>query len=396
MLPKAQRNHERRDALSQCVIQKVARCLCTSYILCALSMPSSTNKTELACIPPHRAAVHVLADLAPLLAGSVPIDRALRIVAAQQTGKREKAAALALDAALRDGRPISFALAEDEKFFGTAAIAAARAGESSGSLAEALGRYVAHLRRQDDMRRKLGSALAYPVAVAVVALVAVGLLLGLVVPRLGALLEALGGLDGSPWPTRFLMSLSGLVRGPSLFAGLGLLICVALFLFWPRKNGGNFFVSLARRLPVVGSIVQQGALARATATLSSLLHAGIPLPDALHLCGPASGNVQLAALMEEVADEVAHGVPMSLSLRRRQWLGLPMVAEVSALGEETGALAEQLEWVSMELESRTAAKSATLLALVEPALIILMALIVGLVASSLFLPVLSLADKMQG
>jgi type II secretory pathway component PulF len=69
---------------------------------------------------------------------------------------------------------------------------------------------------------------------------------------------------------------------------------------------------------------------------------------------------------------------------------------VAALGEETGALAEQMDWVSKELESRTAAKSATMLALVEPALIVLMALIVGLVAASLFLPVISLADRMSG
>ena len=345
------------------------------------------------CLPPDRAAVHVLAALAPLLAGAVPIDRALRIVAAQKAGRREKEAALSLERALRGGQPLSQALASQEAFFGSAAVAAVRAGESSGSLAEALGRYVEYLRRQEVVRRKITSSLAYPAVVAFVAVVAVGLLLGLVVPRLGTLLEALGGLDNAPWPTRVLMHLSGVVRGPALPVGCALALVGGFFLFMPR-SGGSFFARLARRLPIVGAVVQQGALSRATATLATLLKAGIPLPEALHLCGPASGNLQLAALFEGVATKVEHGVPMSAALREERWMDLELVAEVAALGEETGALAEQMDWVSRELEVRSQTRGATLLALVEPALIVMMALVVGLVAASLFMPVLALADRM--
>jgi type IV pilus assembly protein PilC len=326
----------------------------------------------------------------------VPIDRALRLVAAQQRGKRERAAALSLEAALREGRPLSAALAGAEAFYGSAAVAAARAGESSGTLGEALGRYVEHLRRQAELRRKLSSAVAYPITVLLVACAAMGLMLGLVVPRLSSLLDALGGAAQSPLPTRALMALSGFVRGPALFWGAGLSVLAALILFWPRRSAGSLFSRALRHAPGLGAVVQQGALARACATLSALLKAGVPLPEALQLCGPASGNIRLAALLHEVSAEVSRGLPMSFVMRRQRWLGLPLVAEAAALGEETGALSEQMDWVARELESRSNARSATLLALLEPALIVMMALIVGLVAASLFLPVLSLAERAGG
>lgn len=344
------------------------------------------------CLPPHRAAAVVLADLAPLLAGRVPVDRALRIVASQQRGGRAAKAARSLGAAVTAGRLLSDAMREEESFYGTAAVAAARAGESSGALPEALGRYVEHLHAQRGMRRKMFAAMAYPIVVCVVALVAVILLLGLVVPRLGALLEALGGVDLAPWPTRALLSLSVWVGNENFWMAAGFILLILAWFFRPRRNGG-LAGRLIRGLPLLGSVLQNGALARSTATLSTLLNAGVPLPEALHLCGPAGGDAHLASIFSDVAAQVSHGVPMSAALRSKKWLGLPMVTEVTALGEETGALAEQLDWVSRELESRASAGGATLLALVEPVLIVVMALVVGLVASALFLPVISLADR---
>jgi type II secretory pathway component PulF len=344
---------------------------------------------------PHRAAERVLADLAPLLSGSVPMDRALRIVAAQQSGKREKRAAAVLEAALKEGRPLSSAMAADEAFFGTATVAAVRAGESSGALAESLTRYVQHLGRQAEMRRKLGSAMAYPFAVAVVAVVAFILLLALVVPRIGDLLEALGGLDKAPWPTRLLMAMSGIVRGPWMYVALILVAVAAVVVFIPR-SGGSLFRRASRRLPILGGIVEEGVAARSAGALAALLKAGVPLPEALRLCGPAGGDAYFAARMSAIAGEVERGIPMSMALRGVKWKGIPMIAEVAALGEETGALAEEMDWASRELESRATSRSGTLLSLVEPALIVMMAVVVGLVAAALFLPVISLADRLGG
>jgi type IV pilus assembly protein PilC len=342
---------------------------------------------------PHRAAEGLLADLAPLLSGSVPIDRALRIVAAQQSGKRGKQATAVLEAALREGRPLSAAMAADEAFFGTATIAAVRAGESSGALAESLTAYVRHLRRQAEMRRKLGGAMAYPLVVALVAVVAFLLLLTLVVPRIGALLEALGGLENAPWPTRLLLSLSSFAGSPWMYAFVFFLLVVAALVFVPRP-GGSLFRKASRRMPYVGAVVEEGVAARTAAALSALLRSGVPLPEALRLAGPAGGDGVFAEQLDAVAGKVERGVPLSMALRSLRWRGVPMLAEVSALGEETGSLAEQMDWASQELEGRASARSGTLLSLVEPALIILMAIVVGLVAAALFLPVISIADRL--
>ncbi|MBN1404724.1 MAG: type II secretion system F family protein [Opitutales bacterium] len=344
---------------------------------------------------PHKAAQRLLGELAPLLAGHVPIDRALRLVAAQQGGKRAREAALALEAALREGRPLSLAMEQARDFYGSAAIAAARAGESSGNLAESLGRYVSYLRKQAEMKRKLGSSLAYPATVLTVALVAIALLLGLVVPRMSALLEALG--NGEPaLPTRILLSLSAFIRGPMFLWALVPALLFVISLFVHGKGRISLIGRLSLRLPVLGAAVQMGALARMCATLAALLRSGVPLPEGLRLAGPASGNLVLARRVEALSRDVERGLPLSGLMRGITWRGMDLAAEAAALGEETGELAERLDWAAGELEARSVARSATLLALLEPALIIMMALVVGLVAASLFMPVLALAERAGG
>ncbi len=344
---------------------------------------------------PSRAGEAVLADLAPLLSGSVPIDRALRIAASSQRSKKARAAARALGEALAGGATFSRALALRGEDFGSAAVAAARAGEGSGRLAESLTRYVEYLSRKRALRRRIASSMAYPAVVAFVAVAALALLLGLVVPRIASLVASLGGTTPLPWPTRVLLSLSGFVRSGAMPVVAGVLLAAGFVLFFPGRDGslaGRFF----RRLPLVRGAAEEGALARATAALSALVASGVPLPEGLQMAGEAAGNSRLAVILENAACEVARGVPFSVLLRRENWSGMALVAEVSALGEETGDLDKQLAWASGELESRSAAKSGTLLALLEPALILAMALVVALVGAALFLPVVSFAERMGG
>jgi len=344
---------------------------------------------------PSRAGAAVLADLAPLLSGSVPMDRALRIAAASQRIRGGRAAALALASSLRSGMQLSQALSENAAVFGTAAVAAARAGEGSGRLAESLTRYVQYLGRQQELKRRLASAMAYPCVVALVAVAALALLMGLVVPRVAALLDALGGNAPVPWPTRVLLGISGFVRGPAMpVAALALLI-LAFFLFFPSAKGSPAS-RIARHLPIIRGAAEEGALSRATAALSSLVAAGVPLPEAVQLAGEAGGDRALARIFHDAAEEVARGLPLSSVLRRERWHGMEMVAELVSLGEETGALDSQLDWASRELESRAAAKSGVLLTLVEPVMILLMAAVVALVGAALFLPVVSFAERMGG
>jgi type II secretory pathway component PulF len=344
---------------------------------------------------PSRAGEAVLADLAPLLAGSVPIDRALRIAASSQKSPKARAAAQALGEALAGGATFSRALALCGEDFGSAAVAAARAGEGSGHLAESLTRYVEYLSRRRALRRRIASSMAYPAVVAFVAVAALALLLGLVVPRIASLVASLGGTAPLPWPTRLLLSLSGFVRSGAMPFVAGILLAAGFVLFFPGREGslaGRFF----RRLPLVRGAAEEGALARATAALSALVASGVPLPEGLQMAGASAGDPRLAAMLEEAAREVARGLPFSATLRRYDWTGMALVAEVSALGEETGDLDKQLAWASGELESRSVAKSGALLALLEPALILAMALVVALVGAALFLPVVSFAERMGG
>ncbi len=358
--------------------------------LSAESAPSALP----AHLPPTRAGLAVLTELASLLGGHVPVDRALALVAAQQRDRRARREVLDLAVAVRHGRQLSEALAAKASFFGSMAAAVARAGESAGALPELLGQLVAHLRRQSELRRKLAAALAYPAVVSLVALGAIALLLTLVVPRMQVLFDSLAqGGAVLPLPTRLLIAAGSFAQSPP-----GLLLCVLLagvplsVLVFPKLRSD--LAPLFSRLPLLGPVIRNGALARALGTLSLLLRAGLPLPEALSLSGAASGNAQLQQAFETLRAQVLRGAPLSNALRNVPKIVPPTAAEVAAVGEETGCLPEQLDWLAFELGQRATARAGILLTLVEPALVLLMALVVGLAVAALFLPIVSIIENL--
>lgn len=345
-------------------------------------------------LPPRRSAVRVLRELTTLLKGHVPVDKALALAAAQQRDPRARQAALALGQAVRRGELLSQALAAQADYFGTTAAAAAHAGESAGALPEVLSSLVDHLERQAKLRRKIAAALIYPAVVLCVATAAVTLLLTVIVPRMLSLFESItSGSAQLPWPTRALMAAADMAQGPPGMLALAIVCGVPiLLLLFPRLRADLH--PLALRLPLLGDVVRKGAQARAFGTLAILLRAGVPLPEALPLAGSASGSPPLAARFDHLRMRLVAGTPLSTALRGRDRLLPPSAAEVAAVGEETGTLPEQLAWLASELETQAAARSALLATLIEPALMIGLALVVGFIVAALYMPVLTLIDTL--
>ncbi len=154
--------------------------------------------------------------------------------------------------------------------------------------------------------------------------------------------------------------------------------------------------ALLLHLPLLGPALRLGALARNLSALAALLRSGVPLPESLRVAAAAGGAEALAGIFHELALELESGLPLSTAMGRWGWDGLDLCSEAALIGEESGALAEQMEWAAAELEARSTARISTLMSLLEPALVVLLALVVGLVAAALFLPVLSLAGRVAG
>lgn len=327
-----------------------------------------------------------------MLSGRVPLGRAMDILIAQARSKKTREALDSVRTAVHQGQTLSDAFAAQEGFFGSATVAAARAGEASGKLPETLGHLGRRLAEQRQLTRRLKAALVYPLAVLLLASVAVGILVTVVIPRLQGLLTSINS-GPMPWPTRLILAVSE--HGPLL---AGVLVLTALLLpmalHFGRRKQPLWFSRQGNRIPLLGRILILGAAARAAASLGSLLEAGVPLTDALKLSGRASGSASVVAAMDATALRVSQGQKLSTALKAEGKLFPHSFAEFAAVAEETGELPELLEQIARDYEAQAQTRLSAMLSLAEPALLVGVALVVGLVVAALFMPIINLIEQL--
>src|SRR5690606_24215180 len=202
----------------------------------------------------------------------------------------------------------------------------------------------------------------------------------LVLPRLGDLMGSIPGDEPLPLPTRIVL---GFADQAAAWLPLIIIAVIALpvILLLPRRKGNGRVDRASFRIPVLGQVLLCASLARATGSLGSLIDAGVPLPDALLLSGKSASNRALEVALESTALRVSRGQLLSAAHRQEAAYLPAAFLEMTAVAEETGRLPESMLRLSTSLEEAAAARTATLLALLEPALLGLVALIAGLVVA---------------
>jgi type IV pilus assembly protein PilC len=354
------------------------------------SIPGLSGRVKLA-----RLAVFTR-QLATLIEAGMPLLRGLRILHEQEESRTLKRALEGIISQIESGESLSQALAQQPRIFNRLYINMVKAGEIGGALEVTLGRLADFLEKAQRLKGKLKAAMVYPCSVLVVAFAIVGLLVTFVVPRFEQIFQGL--LEGRPLPafTRLVFGVSGLVAhqvwpAALLLGGIGLLVVLALRTSWGRSSFDRFKLTL----PVIGPLFRKAAIARFARTLGTLMSNGVPILQALVIVKETAGNVAVGQLVSQLHENVKEGDPLAPTLKSSP-LFPAMVAGMIDVGEQTGALPEMLLKVADNYDSEVDNAASALTSLLEPVMIVFLAVIVGGIVIAMFLPILTLITGFDG
>jgi len=330
-------------------------------------------------------------QLATLLEAGLPLDQALTIQAELTTGTRLRAVTRALLEDVRGGSSLGDALARHHpRPFSRLYVNMVRAGERSGALESTLRRLAALLEATQVLRDALASALIYPALLTGVGAAAVVFLLTFVIPRFAEIFRELGG--AIPAPTVALLTVSDVLRRFWWLLGLGTLaVAVGARAMLATPRGRLSVDRLALRLPVFRDVVRGSETARFTRVLGTLLGSGVPLVLALAVVKDVLTNQVLARAVGGLGDAVKGGTglhkPMAAS-----GVFPPLAVHMVRVGEETGRLEDMLLTVGATFEEDTRRRLQRLVALAEPAIILVMGLLVGSIVVAMLLAIFSINE----
>lgn len=329
-------------------------------------------------------------ELAMLLQAGETLERALAMVGEDSDDAKLAAAVQRILAAVRGGQSLSDALAAEGRLFSPVYVGMVRAGEATGRLPEALAELATLREREEEVRRKLTSAMIYPAVLTLTALVSVGLMLGIVVPQFVPLFE--GNESQLPVTTRLILDFSGLLQehGLVILASGGIAVIVVALLVRTRLARA-VIDRLSLRLPVFGRIARERASAQLGRGLSTLLRGGLDLPAALTMLRDMVSNSAVATTLDEVVVSVRQGQRLADALEPHDML-VPMALRLLRSGEESGKLRELAGYVADRFEERLTTRVTRLVTLVEPILVITLGVVVGGIVMSIFTAVLSVND----
>jgi type IV pilus assembly protein PilC len=327
-------------------------------------------------------------QLAVLIGAGVAVVDALRLVVEQSEDRRVRAAFDEVARQVERGGTLAEAVTARLDVFPPLAASLVRAGEIGGVLEAVLQRLAAHLEQSARLRRTVLGALAYPAVVVTAAMVVTAVLLGWVVPVFAGAFASAGA--ELPMPTAVVLALSATLRsrwplGAVAAAALGATLVASLRTPGGRQRRDRWLL----RLPGLGPLLVKAAVARATRTLGTLLGCGVAVLDALDIAARTAGNLVVADALDTARTQLAGGGSLARSLAEHDVI--PAAArQMIRVGEHTGTLDVMLARVADACDDDVQSAASTLLAVLEPALILFLGLVIGGLVVSMYLPIFRL------
>ena len=330
--------------------------------------------------------------LATLTEAGLPILRNLRILADQWPEGRFRDAILDAGDLVEEGQSLSDALAQSPEVFDELYVNMARAGEVGGVLDTVLNRLADFLERAQEVRQRTRSAMTYPMVIFVVAFAVVSALLLFVIPKFAELYTDMG--MEMPKITQFLIDASGFAQSYwYVLLGLPVLLVIVHQLLmlrsWGYRRGAH---RLILRTPIVGRMTELGQVSRYSTTFGTLVASGVPHLEAFSITRGALSNEMYREAVEDIQAEVRDGEAIAASMESSGMFDDMVVAMVE-VGEETGELDRMCVRVGKNYELDYTRKLDDMLKLLEPAMLVTMACVVGFIAMALFLPLFKLLEE---
>ncbi len=330
-------------------------------------------------------------QMATMIEAGIPIIQSFDIVAKGQANKRMQDLIEAIKKDVESGSTLSEALHKYPVFFNDLFCNLVDAGEKSGSLDVMLDKVATYKEKIETIKKKIKKALAYPMAVLVIAFLVTAGLLIFVVPQFESLFKGFGA--DLPAFTRGVITLS------EIFQKYWYLIFSAIFgvvygFIYARTHSANFAQTIDRmmlKLPIIGTILEQAAIARFSRTLSITFAAGLPLVEALNSVAGATGNILYAKATVQIQDEISSGQQMHVAMENTK-LFPSMVVQMVAIGEESGTLEKMLSKVADFFEEGVDNAVDALSSLLEPMIMTVLGVLVGGLVIAMYLPIFKLGS----
>jgi type IV pilus assembly protein PilC len=334
-------------------------------------------------------------QLATLVKAGMPILRSLEVLARQEKRPAFKAIVDDVAETIRSGGNFSDGLGAHPKVFDRLYVNMVKAGEAGGVLDTVLERVAVFMEKAQKITGKVKSAMVYPVIIICVAFLIVAVLMVFVIPKFQEIFSGLLKGKSLPWLTQGLMDISNFFKNHFLVAAGGLIVAfVAFRLFRRTRIGAKILDWLLIHMPVFGELFLKAAIARFTRTFGTLLASGVPILQALIITRDTSGNVHVANAINVVHDRVKEGDNVAKPLESTH-IFPGMVTSMIEVGEETGALPDMLIRIADTYDEEVDNAVAGLTSIIEPIMIVFMAVIVGTIVVALFLPMVSIIQNLS-
>jgi type IV pilus assembly protein PilC len=334
-------------------------------------------------------------QFATMIDAGLPLVQCLDILSSRGENK-------ALNAILKDvkdyveqGGTFSEGLARHPKLFDELFVNLVRAGEMGGILDTILDRLAGYIEKRVKLARQVRGAMVYPIAIFFVAVIVVVVMLAWVIPSFKTMFAEFGGEDSLPALTQLVISASeGFLSNVHwLILGTGALVFSVTWIY-RQPAGKHFFHRTLLVLPILGPVMRKISVARFTRTLGTLLSAGVPILDSLDVVKKSAGNVVVENAIQETSNKIREGRTMAEPLMETNVFP-PMVVQMIGVGEQTGALDTMLNKIADFYEDEVDIAVAALTSLLEPLMMVFIGGIVGVILISMYLPIFSIAGKVN-
>ena len=299
-----------------------------------------------------------------------------------------------LSARVQGGDSFFEAIVKHPRIFNRLYVAMVKAGESGGLLAEILDRLAGFLEASARLRKKIKSAMTYPVIVVCISIGITTFLIVRVVPVFGAIFKDFGAK--LPGPTQFLIDLSAFIRGNWYYIVFGIVGSVfGIRYLLQTKRGRETWDRWKLKLPVFGPLLHKICMTRFARTFAQLIRSGVPILEVMEIVGETAGNSVMEYAIKNVSEDVEKGEPMTTAMAKEK-IFPPMLLRMISAGESTGKIDIMLEKMADFWDEEVEATLSALTSLIEPMLIVVLGVIVGGIVIAMFLPILKLNDIVSG
>lgn len=335
-------------------------------------------------------------QLSTLMAAGMPLLRSLLVLERQSTNQTLKDILHEMGESVKSGNSFSEALSNYPKTFDNLYVNMVRAGEAGGVTEVVLTRLAEFMEKGQKIKNKVKGAMTYPLVILCAAIIITAVLMLTVIPKFEEIFADL--LEGKSLPgiTQFVIGVSNMMKHYFIFIAAGIGGFIMLFSAMVKTKAGKQLKDrFTANLPVFGTLIRRSAIAQLTRTLGTLLSSGVPLLQALGIVRDTSGNVIFYNALQQVHDGVKEGENMS-GLMEQTKAFPPMVISMVDVGEETGAIADMLTRIADTYDDEVDNAVNGLTSILEPMVIILLALIVGTIVIAMFLPLVSIISSLNG